>query len=802
MRLPLRVLPEEGIEKLGFGQIRQALAALCISTEGRELAETLLPQTDAEFIQRRLAQTAELKQIIESADALPMTSIPSIGSVLARAEIEGNYIDEEDAYRFLRWLVTLRKLRSYFANRAEKYPALHLLTSGLQFSTELVEVIEKIIGSDGRMLNTASRELANIRRSITDKGTQLRQSMERLLRSARESGYTVERELTIRNERLVLPISADHKGKMNGVVHDVSQSGQTIFIEPLETLTINNELRELRIRERNEVIRILTVLTAQIRPNVLVYRKLAAFAAEVDLLMAQGQLAVKLNAYRPSVHGSRLTLHLHIARHPLLVLQRGQGKVVPLNVSLGTEKHVMMISGPNAGGKSVAMKTVGLLQLMFQAGLLIPASADSELGIFTHVFVDIGDDQNLQNDLSTYSSHLAHMQVMLTQLNRQSLFLIDEFGTGTDPQMGGPIAEALLEAFLKSGAMGVVTTHYSNLKDFAQRHAGMANAAMQFDLASLRPTYVLEVGTPGSSYAFELAERAGILPEVIKAAREKMGAERADVDELLVELQSRQSALEKLQDTLKRRENELNDLVERQKRQLRENEAQRKLILSEAQETAAELIRQANARIEQTIREIREQQAEREATRQLRRNLEYDVANDFANQPELPIAEESQEAEIAYQDVADEPVVAGDWVRLIESETRGQVVERSERDLVVAFGELRTRVRPAEVVKIAPVSEPRRSTKLLEVRRNAEAMQQVDLRGMRVEAALVELDRFIDQALLAGLGQVAVIHGRGSGALRGAVRQHLSSQYGSRIAKQTDGDAEQGGDGQTIVYFK
>jgi DNA mismatch repair protein MutS2 len=803
----MKIFPEQGPDKLGFGTICQALEDLCLGVEGKELARTLHPRHDAAWLTLRLRQTAEMKEVIDSGDALPAQSIPSVSHILTRAEVAGNYIDEDDAYRFLRWLQMLRRLKGYFENRAEKYPALAALLTGYRFDTALVEVIEKIIGADGRMLSTASKELNNLRRAIADKGAALRQTMERLLRQARDAGYTADRELTIRNERLVIPVNADHKGRMAGVVHDVSQTGQTVFIEPLEVLALNNELRELRIRERQEMIRILTALTDQIRPGVVAYRGFVHFVAQVDLVMAAAQLAVRLRASLPKIHARGAGISVLQARHPLLVLQRGWDHVVPLNLKLSADKRVLVISGPNAGGKSVALKTVGLLQLMVQSGLLVPAGPDSEFGLFGQLFVDIGDDQSIQNDLSTYSSHLAHMRDMLQELDDKSLFLIDEFGTGTDPQLGGPIAEALLEDFLQRNAYGVVTTHYSNLKDFATRHAHTANAAMQFDVATLRPTYVLEAGHPGSSYAFELAQRAGIPAQVLNAARQKMGSSRADVDGLLVNLQQQQALLEQQQENIRKRENELADLLAKAKARERDSQNLRRQVLEQAQETAAHLLADANARIEHTIREIREQQAEKEATRTLRKQLDAEVRNLILNpesaDPDAQApAPTEQQNEPAYEDRTDEPIAVGDWVRLAEGDARGQVVEVQEGRLVVAFGELRSRVRTADVIKVAPVTAAAPYRAFTDPRQTAAGATVLDVRGQRVEPALQELDRFIDQALLAGLGMVTILHGKGSGALRAAIRQHLQTNYQGRIAKLEDAAPNAGGSGQTLVYMR
>lgn len=801
----MRVFPEQGADKLGFDTILQTLHDLCLSVEGKALALTLRPRHDAAWITLRLRQTAEMKEIIDTGDALPTQSIPSVSHILARAEVVGNYIDEEDAYRFLRWLQMLRRLKGYFENRAEKYQALAELIKGYRFETSLVEVIEKIIGADARMLSTASKELNNLRRAIADKSSALRQTMERLLRQARDAGYTADRELTIRNERLVIPVNADHKGRMAGVVHDVSQTGQTVFIEPIEVLALNNELRELRIRERQEMIRILTALTDQIRPGVVAYRGFVHFVAQVDLIMAAAQLAVRLRAAQPKIHAHNNGLKVLQARHPLLVLQRGGEQVVPLSLTLVPDKRVLVISGPNAGGKSVALKTVGLLQIMVQSGLLVPASPDAEFGLFQKIFVDIGDDQSIQNDLSTYSSHLAHMRQMLEELDERSLFLIDEFGTGTDPQLGGPIAEALLENFLQRNAYGVITTHYSNLKDFATRHVRTANAAMQFDVATLRPTYVLEMGHPGSSYAFELAQRAGIPPDVLGAARHKMGSSRADVDGLLVNLQQQQATLEQQQELLRKRENELNDLLAKTKARERDSQNLRRQVLEQAQQTAAQLLADANARIEHTIREIREQQAQKEATRALRKQLDSEVRNlilypETAN-PDASPAEITTDTEPTFEDRADEPIAVGDWIRLTVGEARGQVVEVQDGRLMVAFGELRSRIRTSDVVKVAPVAAAPTYRSVTDPRQTAASITVLDVRGQRVEPALQALDKFIDQALLAGLGTVTILHGKGSGALRAAIRQHLQANYYGRITKLEDAAPNAGGDGQTLVYM-
>lgn len=793
----LRLSPEQALHKLGFDRIRAELARACVGDEARGVAEVLMPLTDRAAIAERLAEAGELKALMDGGENLPLTTLPSVIALLDKSAVEGAWITAEEAARLWRWLELARRLRGFLHGRRERCPALARRIPPGEFDTFLLELLPRLISPEGHVLSSASPDLQALRRAQADKGDILRRQLERSLRHARDQGWTDARELTVRNERLVIPLLHDFKSRVPGLIHDVSASGQTVYVEPLDAVALNNDLRELRAQEQIEIIRILTELTGHIRHRLEALWQYVDFLTDLDFAQARARLAQRLGGSAPAL--TRDTrLELIAARHPLLILQKGVHAVVPFSLLLDAEKRILLISGPNAGGKSVALAAVGLLLAMAQSGLLVSASPDSTLPVMTQLFVDIGDDQSIQNDLSTYSSHLQHVRDLLEHLDRRSLFLIDEFGSGTDPELGGAIAEAVLEQLVARGALGVVTTHFGNLKDYAARTPALVNAAMQFDLVRLTPTYVLELGLPGSSHALELAARAGIDEAVLTAARAKMGQGRADLELLVGQLRRQQQQVEAQATELEQKEAKLTrieaDLNERRV----SIDKQRRKILEQARQEAAQRLKDANAKIEATIREIRELQAEADRTRQLRRELERDLILPPEAEPETEAPADSA----APPPDSGAPLQVGDWVQLRASDARGSILSIRGARATVSLGDLRTTVALHELARATPPPGHAPRSNVAELQRQAqatpEAKTELDLRGLTVEPALTHLDRFMDRVLLSGVPQFTVLHGKGSGALRNAIRQHLRAHY-PQVTALADGPNPGPGNGVTVV---
>lgn len=803
----LKVFPDSVNEKLGFPALLERVRNYCVSEEAKDFAMRVRPLSDPAFIERLLNQTAELKDVLQFDDALPFGGLPFVRGLFTKAESLGAYLNEEDFVKVREWLQTVAGVRNYFEKRKEKYPEIARLMGLSEFNaangSAFIKEINVIIGPDGAVFPNASPELQRIHRAITEKTQATRQLLERILREARQNGWTDQKEMTIRNERLVIPLSADFKGKIKGLIHDVSGSGQTVFMEPLDAVTLNNEVRELRLRQRNEIIRLLTVLTTEMRPFIASFRKVSDFITQVDFIRAKAKLALDIKAVKPQIQLKNRRLFLRDARHPLLVLQKGFDAVVPLMLALDTQARIIVISGPNAGGKSVALKTVGLCQVMLQAGMLVPTHENSVFPIFDKLFIDMGDDQSIQNDLSTYSAHLEMMRIMLEKMDARSLFLIDEFGSGTDPQFGGPIAESMLEEFVKMKSLGVATTHFSNLKDFAEINHATVNAAMRFDLTTIAPTYELEQGVPGASYALDIAGRVGISTEVIERAKIKIGSERVEVERLLAkltktqeELERKEALIEKLQKETEQKNVKLTDLLDRQKQNEQELQEKRKKILEVARQESAQMLKDANVKIENVIRQIREKKAEKDFTRLLRSRLqeELNVQVEKAPKKEEPVYEVATETNIA----------VGDWVRLKDSENVGRVLEVTDKRCVVALGELRTTAKLKEVVKVTPAGKgasDKNPANYLDPRRLAAQARQLDVRGLRVDEALIQVDKFMDDIILSGLRQFQILHGKGGGMLRTAIRAHLRKSY-PQIKKLIDAPNEGGGSGITICEWE
>ncbi len=634
--------------KLGFDTIRERLKEACISPLGQDYVEKIRFTDNLQLIDKLLRQTTEFKQIVQYEPDFPNSNYLDVRSQLSRARVEGLALTEAEFFDLKLVLRTVQDCLRFLTKREDNnFPFLRELAGPVGIDKKIPDSLERVIDDRGNVRDSASPELASIRRRIISEQANLRKRLDSMLRQARQNGWIPDDlSLTVRGGRLVIPIAAEHKRKIKGFVHDESQTGQTVFIEPAEVFDANNEIRELEYEERREIYRILLALTDQIRPHLEELKKAINFLAQIDFIRAKAKFALQLNAVMPKLQ-ERPLIDWTDARHPLLHLSfTRQGKtVIPLSVRLDQKDRILIISGPNAGGKSVALKTLGLVQYMLQCGLLVPMNEYSEMGVFQNLFIDIGDEQSLENDLSTYSSHLTAMKQFLIGANKRTLFLIDEFGTGTEPGLGGAIAESILEDLNKSGAYGVVNTHYTNLKIMADKTTGLINGAMRFDGEHLEPLYQLEIGRPGSSFAFEIAQKIGLPKGVIDRAKEKLGNQQVSFEKLLKELdiEKRVFSEKNLEISINQRK-VAQQLAEYTALKTRLDNEQKKLI-NDAKLKAKTLVQEANQRIESTIREIKENKAEREPTKQIRQELERFEQQELKPEPvvaEMPKATEDE----------------------------------------------------------------------------------------------------------------------------------------------------------------
>lgn len=801
------VYPTNIEEKLGFDSLRKQLESLCLSPLGVSYVEKMRFIDHPGKITRLIGQTDEFRGILSGEESFPSSNYLDVTRSLTKAKIPGTFLVEEEWYDMMRSLETLLKIDRFFQETEQEYPHLEGLLMDLQVDGGLHKAIREKIDDDGRLRNNASPELMKIRSGLQQSQVRLRKVLDQILREAKSNGFTQdEMSLTVREGRMVIPVQAEHKRRIKGFVHDESATGQTVYLEPAQALDINNEIRELENAERREIVRILTVLTDQLRPHIEALKTSYRFLGRVDFIRAKAKLAISLDAVAPTFVEEPL-VEWYQARHPLLQQShQASGKpVVPLTIRLGMDQRIVVISGPNAGGKSVAMKTVGLLQYMYQCGLLIPVAEASKVGLFRDIFLDIGDEQSLENDLSTYSSHLTHMRKVLTLSGKKSLVLIDEFGSGTEPQFGGALAEAIMEALHKSRAFGVITTHYANLKQFADRKETVVNAAMRYDVDALEPLYELEIGKPGSSFALEIAQKIGLPKAVLESAKKKAGVTHVRMDQTLSKLEKEKKRFEDLNEGLSTKESkaqralqeyeDLRDFVDQEK----------KRILNAAKAEAKQMIQEANAQIERTIREIKEAQAAKDATKEARRKL-TEHEDKLKPEKHTPSLRKRKKVQPLADVVTEGPISQGDPVRIKGQTAVGEVLAIKGKDAEISIGALKSTVKLNRLEKISR-REQRKEEKAAATSiaafnfsaKRAEFSTQLDLRGQRAGEALTRLEQFLDEALLHGIGDLRILHGKGDGILRELVRNTLKKT--NFVDRFEDEHADRGGSGITIVYL-
>lgn len=814
----------------------------CLSPLGKELVEGIAMSVDADQINEWLEQVREFRRIQESNEEFPLDNFFDIRESVTRIRLEGTHMEENELHDLRRSLETIHNIIRFLnpANGDVPYPALQRLTENVRIFPHLVNGINRILDKFGKIKDSASPELGNIRRELAHTEGSISRTLNGILHAAQSEGL-VDKDVApaIRDGRLVIPVAPALKRRIRGIIHDESASGKTVFIEPTEVVEANNRIRELEADERREIIRILTDFSKEVRPYVRDILSSCRFLAAIDFVQAKAALANNFEAYEPKVESEPLIDWIR-AIHPLLrkALAAQDKQVVPLDIMLTSEKRILIISGPNAGGKSVCLKTTGLLQYMLQCGLSIPVGDRSHCGIFHNILIDIGDEQSIENDLSTYSSHLLNMKNMMKAANERTLILIDEFGTGTEPQIGGAIAESVLGQFCKKQAWGVITTHYQNLKHFADSHQGIVNGAMLYDRHEMRALFQLQIGQPGSSFAIEIARKIGLPEEVISEASDIVGRDYIQSDKYLQDIVRDKRYWESKRQGIHQQEKNMQQTIERYESQVEEVERERKAILERAKQQADELLRESNKKIENAIREIRETQAEKESARRIREELnafkeEIDEVDTTLNdeliarkikqiqerkarkekrkaekrENQRKNSEQSASTQAASGTKQQAPgLKVGDTVRIKGLTTIGKIESIDGKMATVIFGDMRTKMRaerlePAEEQKkeepkSAYTASSRMTRETIDSRRQ-QFHQDIDVRGMRGDEALNAVMYFIDDAILVGISRVRILHGTGGGILRTLIRDYLATV--PNVSGFRDEHVQFGGAGITVV---
>lgn len=830
-------------QRLSFDKIRELVDAETTNQLAHRMAGEMKFLTDYDRIVRELRQTEEFRQIILMENSFPTQDFYDLSEELTRLKVGNTVIDPEALVDFKASLHTIAACLAFLQNDGgEKYPELYALAQRVEFDRNIVRRIDKIVDDKGEIFDDASPALLEIRRSMSRKRNEVDAQIGRSLSRAKREGWAPENaEVTIRNGRLVIPMLDTHRRKMKGLIHDESATRQTAFLEPAEVVELNNDLRELEFAERHEIQKILASFTDYFRPQLTQLVNAYWFLARIDFIRAKARFALNINGVMPIVHNRPMISWLE-ARHPLLFLNhREQHKeVVPFNLSLGAVKQnetdesgkersqpeILIISGPNAGGKSVCLKAVGLIQYMLQCGLLVPCRETSDFGIFDRVCIDIGDQQSLENDLSTYSSHLQNMKQLLSVADERTLFLLDELGGGTEPRSGCAIAEALLEELYRRHSIGVVTTHFADLKLLADRYEGIQNGAMLFDTERMMPLYRLSVGHPGSSFAFEIATKIGFPLDILESAEGKVGGEMLNFEHQLQQIELDKQEIERKRIEMKVQDDFLNEVISKYQQLNEKLESRRYDIISEARQQARQIIADANRTVERTIADIKEANAERERTQKAREEMRQELENiekqqvehsrqraeqrrrnkvSVAEQPSQPSLDENET-----NDVVAGPLQVGDVVRIDGGDTYGQLVELKGKKAVVESNSLRMTIPLDRLVKTAkkhiPVDKTQRKNNRFQSiyddinEKRKSFSPTLDLRGFRAEEALAELRKFLDEAQLLSEKELRILHGKGYGILKTLIRQQLQSV--AEVQSFHSASLESGGEGITVVHLR
>ena len=790
--------PKDIEVKLGFDKIRELLKNHCSGEQGKRNVDKIRFSSNRELIVKLCRQTEEFMNMVAAGEQIPSLNYPETQAILHKIRVEGVFLEPQEVADILKSLKLLNAWSSFLKKLKDSYSEISNLTANVQVDDLLIKKIESCIDDKGQIKESASPELRKIRSEIRKNETRARKTLDKVMRESRKADMMPDdSSLTIRNGRLVMPVKAEYKRVVKGFMHDASASGNIIFIEPAEVLEINNDLKELSYAEKREVIRILTDLTNDIRLEQGSIANGSRLLGILDLIKAKAKLSVEFESIVPELNKEGKVEWI-AATNPVLrkALEKQDREVVPLTFHLDRHQRILLISGPNAGGKSVCLQSVGLLQYMFQSGMPVPTMEGSTTIVFKDIFIDIGDEQSIEDDLSTYSSHLKSMNHFIKFNSKGTLFLIDEFGAGTDPQFGGAIAEAMLEQFVETRGMGVITTHYNNLKKLGDAKPGLVNGRMRFDVKNLEPLYQLEIGKPGSSFALEIAGKIGLPKKLIQSAKKKVGTDAVELDRLLNELEEEKKSFEEQSKKFKSQNATLDKTLSNYKNLQEDLANKRKVILNEAKVEAKQILKETNQRVENLIREIREKKAEKEATKKLRKDIrKFDdkIKVEKVHKPQDQVK------------VLSGQIDAGDMVRIKGQESVGEVLEIGKKDAEVLFGDLKSKIKLNRLEKISK-GQIKKAEKTYGVKginiveRKANFNHDLDLRGKRVEEALVILNGFLDDAILFGTSSVRIIHGKGDGILRQVMREELRTY--KEVSNFHDEHADRGGAGITVVEFR
>ena len=836
-------------QKIGFDRIRQIISDRCSTSYAAERTATETFSTNPSHIRKRLLLTDEMRLIMMFEDSFPSGGFIDCIDFLKPLERSSAAIDLISLRKLKTMLETLRKVTSFFESIKDGvYPNLKRMSAPIMGFPEVQRRIESIIDRYGDVKDTASDELYNIRKALKEKEGAISRRVSAILKKAQEEGIVdSDAGVSVRDGKMLIPVSAANKKKIAGFIYDESATGKTAFIEPAEVVELDNQIKELKFSEQREIVRILFEFTEFLRPYIPDLLDGARYLGEIDFIMAKAQIALDFIAGMPII-SEEGEMNLRKARHPLLerALKKEKKEIVPLTVTLTPQKHILLISGPNAGGKSVCLKTVGLLQYMFQWGMLIPTSETSELMVFDRIMVDIGDDQSIDNDLSTYSSFLDNMKDMLAKADSKTLVLIDEFGSGTEPAAGGAIAEAILSELDNRGAYGVITTHYTNLKLYASGETGVINGAMMFDVKNIAPMFKLEMGLPGNSFAFELARKMGLPEAIIKDAENRAGEEFVGIERNLRKIARNRKALDEKLERIRHTDRTLESITDRYQKELLEIKKLRQQILDEARREAEEIVRKANRQVENTIRTIKESQAAKEETQEARKELQgfmsilaarkeqeqrekedyidrkikqIDARRERQKQRKAQRADENAEREAREIQAEKErmeafrnaPLKVGEKVRVKENGMVGEVAKVSAKAVVVIIGHISSKMPLDKVERITsnefksavketsrPVSAVKVDTSINERKLNFST--ELDVRGERLTDAIEKVTRYVDDAIMLSISSVRIIHGKGTGVLREELQKLLRTMPG--VASVRDEHIQFGGTGVTIVNFE
>ncbi|MCR4612856.1 MAG: Smr/MutS family protein [Bacteroidaceae bacterium] len=824
--------PQNFEDKIGFSRIRELLSERCLCTLGLQRVQEMKFSDDFDNVTRMISETDEMMRILDLGN-FPDSHFYDTRTALKRIRIENTFFETDELLELCRSLATISQIVNYLQKTESDiylYPRLAKKCEHIATFVPIVKKITHILDDYGNVMDSASKDLARIRREIRNATNSISRLLNNILKSAQSEGL-VEKNVTptLRDGRLVIPVAPALKRKIGGIVHDESDSGRTVYIEPTQVVEANNQIRELENEERREITRILREISAEIRPYADEMLLSYEFLADIDFIRAKALFSKKIGAVKPCLV-SRQSIDWSMAVHPLLRLSfdKKNQKVVPLDIELKSpNQRIVLISGPNAGGKSVCLKTVGLVQYMLQCGMPVPLSEGSQCGIFKHIYIDIGDEQSLEDDLSTYSSHLLNMKYMLRHSDATTLLLIDEFGGGTEPQIGGAMAEAILKRFNYKHAFGVITTHYQNLKQLAQETDGIVNGAMLYDRQEMQPLFQLRIGNPGSSFAVEIARKIGIPEDVIQDASDIVGQDYINADKYLQDIVRDKRYWENKRQSIHQHEKKMEQTIERYEADIQRLQEEKKVILAKAKEQAQQLLSESNARIEQTIREIKEAQAEKERTKNIRQdfadfkqevhNIDTEAMEERVRRQMEKIKARQQRRKDKKLEKANSPTLSsapekpkeivlaeGMYVRMKGQTVVGQIQKINGTEAQVIFGSIQTNIK---LKKLEPASKPKQEKRAdtfvsRETQDNIRDTSlhfktEIDVRGMRADEALQAVTYFVDDALVASASRISILHGTGNGILRTLIRQYLATI--PAVADYHDEHPQFGGAGITVV---